>query len=85
MHACASTSGFAAGKRFAPALASRENSAADFAEALMLVDPHLERLLLEAQRAIDAHWRAVEAIAHALLERERLEAMELYKLIVAAR
>ena len=39
------------------------------------VDPdHLERLLRETERTVIAHWREVEAVARALLERERLEA-----------
>jgi hypothetical protein len=43
--------GHAADKIFAPSLASRENSAYDFEQALRLVDPdHLERLLRETER-----------------------------------
>jgi hypothetical protein len=39
----------------------------------------------ETEREVAAHWRAVEAVAAALLERERLEALEIYKIIVKAR
>ena len=64
---------FCADRRFAPALASRENSADDSAEALTLVDEtRLERLLHETEIVIATHWSAVEAVAQALLERNSL-------------
>ena len=68
-------------------LAARENgeNSADFAQALQLVDEaSLERLLRETDRLIVTRWTAVIAVAAALLERERLEALEIYKIIVKA-
>ena len=58
----------------------------DFAQALALVDGmHLERLLRETEREIAEHWSQVEAVAAALLEREFLPALELHRIIIAAR
>jgi hypothetical protein len=66
--------GYAADRRYDPSLASRGNSEYDFAQALALVDiDHLERLLVETEREIAAHWSQVQAVAAALLEREMAE------------
>ena len=80
--------GFVADRRYAPALAARENfeNSHDFEQALRLVEEdHLQILLRETERIVAERWRAVEAVAAALLERKRLEALEIYKIIVKAR
>ncbi len=78
--------GYAADRRFAPLLATPANTADDFREALALVDAsRLERLLIETDRLVAEHWRAVEAVAAALLEREALSAMELHAVIIRSR
>jgi hypothetical protein len=79
--------GFCADRRFACSLASRENSAADFAQALRLIDDEARwaRLLTQTDIVIASHWSAVQVVAAALLEREILTAMELYEIILRSR
>jgi len=51
-----------------------------------LVDEaRLERLLRETERMIVGHWSALVGVVMALLEREFLSALDLHKLIIAAR
>ena len=80
--------GFCADRHYSPSCASRANSEHDLREALHLLDCSAARLacaIHETDRLIVAHWRAVEAVATALLERESLTAMELHRIIIAAR
>lgn len=80
--------GFAADRHYAPMIAARENpeNEFDFAQALRLVDlDYLERLLRECERTVIARWAQVTAVAQALLQHKRLEALEIYKIIVKVR
>jgi hypothetical protein len=80
--------GYAADRRYAPALASRANgeNEYDFSEALRLVDEeYLQRLLRETERTVAARWAAVEAVAAALLERGFLLPMDLRRIIINSR
>jgi hypothetical protein len=80
--------GFVADKRFAPSVAARENpeNDFDFRAALALVEEdHLQMLLRECERIVASRWHEIEAVAQALLQRERVEAMEIYRIIVAVR
>lgn len=75
-------------KIFAPLKARRENfeNSHDFAQALRLVEEdHLQILLRETERVIIARWPQIQAVASALLQRQRLEALEIYKIIAALR
>lgn len=42
-------------------------------------------LLRETERIVAGRWPQIVAVAQALLARERLEALEIYRMIVAAR
>ena len=80
--------GSVADQRSAPSVAARNNgeNEYDFHRALELVEEdHLKILLRETERIVAEHWREVEAVAAALLERESLTALELYKVVVEAR
>jgi hypothetical protein len=58
----------------------------DFTQALALVEEdHLQILLRETERIVIARWPQVQAVASALIERQRLEALEIYRIIVAVR
>jgi hypothetical protein len=41
--------------------------------------------LRESERIVIARWPQVQAVASALIERQRLEALEIYRIIVAVR
>ena len=80
--------GYAADKIFAPTQARRENleNEFDFARALEIVEEeHLQILLRETERIVAGRWPQVTAVAQALLQRGRLEALEIYRVIVKAR
>jgi hypothetical protein len=58
----------------------------DFTQALALVEEdQLQILLRETERIVIARWPQVQAVASALIERQRLEALEIYRIIVAVR
>jgi hypothetical protein len=45
----------------------------------------LDRLLAETERLIASRWAQVAAVAQALLERGRLPALDIYRIVVKAR
>lgn len=51
----------------------------------MVEEDDLQILLRETETIVGERWRAVEAVAQVLLERKFLPALEIYKIIVAAR
>ena len=56
------------------------------ARALELVEEdHLQILLGETEHTCAQRWPQIAAVATALLERGRIEALEIYKIIVKAR
>lgn len=80
--------GFAADRHYAPTIAARKNpeNEFDFARALQLVDEdHLQILLRETERVIISRWPQVAAVAQALLQKNVLPALDIYRVIAALR
>ena len=79
---------FAADRHDAPTIAARKNpeNEFDFARALQLVDEdHLQILLRETERVIISRWPQVAAVAQALLQKNVLPALDIYRVIAALR
>ena len=85
--------GFLADRRFNTALCSRENSAADFEKAVLLLksfpasqhEQQWHRLLTEADLLVAQYRTAIQNVANELLEREVLNPMQIASIIRRSR